>query len=302
MASPWPFAVQRLVARATGDQGLPAVRYHPLDPQGFVRAARSVQVREPADVMDFAWLLRATELTGLCKETLDHLTPTPTYRLGLVVEGAMPVPAEGYPAKPGDERCVALPACVSHLQYFEGAMWGRHRDPILVEDFRHARAMFIRERLRQGPLHHPVHLPPSMDMKGPQVVVHQAPICRLVWRHDAVIRRLEARCHVGRCAVLHVVRALRADNLDGKLQPERTVATAPVLHTAVCGIRLLGDDRLAEKACRGRARLGEQGCLLCQGELARPVQERLALSFERCGFLAWTTESEPPIVGIPDVP
>jgi hypothetical protein len=102
MASPWPFAVQRLVARATGDQGLPAVRYHPLDPQGFVLAAWSVQVREPADVVDFALLLGATELAGLCKETLDHLTPTPKHSLGLVVEGSMPVPAEGYPAKPGD--------------------------------------------------------------------------------------------------------------------------------------------------------------------------------------------------------
>jgi hypothetical protein len=91
MASPWPFTVQCLVAHATGDQGLPAVRYHTLDPQGFVLAAWSVQVREPADVMDFTLLLSATELTGLRQETLDHLTPTPEYRLGLVVDGPVPV-------------------------------------------------------------------------------------------------------------------------------------------------------------------------------------------------------------------
>ena len=35
MALPWPFTVQCLVTRATGDQGLPAVRYHTLNPQGF---------------------------------------------------------------------------------------------------------------------------------------------------------------------------------------------------------------------------------------------------------------------------
>jgi hypothetical protein len=50
MALPWPFAVQCLVARATGDQGLPAIRYHALDPQGFLLAAWLVQVRKPADV------------------------------------------------------------------------------------------------------------------------------------------------------------------------------------------------------------------------------------------------------------
>src|SRR5262245_61885467 len=45
MALPWPFTVQCLVARATGDQGLAAVRDHPLDPQGFVLAAWLVQIR-----------------------------------------------------------------------------------------------------------------------------------------------------------------------------------------------------------------------------------------------------------------
>ncbi len=53
MALPWPFAVECLVARATGDQGLPAIRYHALDPQGFLLADWLVQVGKPADVMHF---------------------------------------------------------------------------------------------------------------------------------------------------------------------------------------------------------------------------------------------------------
>src|SRR2546429_7116954 len=36
MALPWPFTVQCLVTRATGDQGLPAVRYHTLNPMVVV--------------------------------------------------------------------------------------------------------------------------------------------------------------------------------------------------------------------------------------------------------------------------
>jgi hypothetical protein len=74
MALPWPFAVQRLVARATGDQGLPAVRSHTLDPQGFILVAWLVQVRKPADVVHFTLLLRAAELTRLRQETLPDFT------------------------------------------------------------------------------------------------------------------------------------------------------------------------------------------------------------------------------------
>jgi hypothetical protein len=84
----------------------------------------------------------------------------------------------------------------------------------------------------------------------------------LVLCHDAVIRRVETRGQVGRFAVPHVVRALRAENLDRNLQPERAVDAAPVVGTALFVIRLLGDDFLAEKACGGRACMGDQGFLL----------------------------------------
>ena len=64
--------------------------------------------------------------------------------------------------------------------------------------------MLIRQRLREGELHHAVHLPQPMDVKGRQVVVHHAPIFRLVLRDDAVIRRVETRGQVRRFAVPHV--------------------------------------------------------------------------------------------------
>jgi hypothetical protein len=64
--------------------------------------------------------------------------------------------------------------------------------------------MFIRQRLREGELPHAVHLPQPMDVKGHPVVWHQASICCLVWRYDAVIRRVDTRCQVRRFAVPHV--------------------------------------------------------------------------------------------------
>jgi hypothetical protein len=102
MASPWPGTVQCLVARATGDQGLAAIRYHPLDPQGFLLAAWLVQVRKLADMVHFTLLLRAAEFTCLRQETLHDFTATSVYLLGLIVQDAMAVPAEGDAAKPGD--------------------------------------------------------------------------------------------------------------------------------------------------------------------------------------------------------
>ena len=101
-----------------------------------------------------------------------------------------------------------------------------------------------------------------MDVKGHQVVLHQASIFCLVLRHDAVIRRMETRCQVRRLAVSHVERALRADNLDGNFEPKRAVDTAPVVRTVVFVIRLVRDNLVAKKACRGRARMGDQGFLL----------------------------------------
>ena len=117
MALPRPFTVQCLVTRATGDQGLPAVRYHTLNPQGFLLAAWLVQVRKPADVVHFTLLLRAAELTRLRQEPLHDFTATSVHLLGLFVEDAMSVPAKGYAAKPGDQRWFVLSACVLDLQY-----------------------------------------------------------------------------------------------------------------------------------------------------------------------------------------
>ena len=75
MASPWPFTVQCLVACATGDQGLATIRYHALNPQGFLLAAWLVQVGKPADVMHFTWPLRTAEFTRLRQEPCSRMTP-----------------------------------------------------------------------------------------------------------------------------------------------------------------------------------------------------------------------------------
>jgi hypothetical protein len=148
MALPRPFTVQCLVARTAGDQGLPTIRYHTVDPQGFFLAAWLMQVGKPADVMPFTVLLRAAEFTRLRQEPLHDFTATSVHLLGLVVEDAMSVPAKGYAATPGDQRCFVLSACVLDFPYLSWAMRRCNRGPILVKDGIDAGAMCIRQRLR----------------------------------------------------------------------------------------------------------------------------------------------------------
>jgi hypothetical protein len=109
MASPWLCTVQCLVARTAGDQGLPPVRYHAWDPQGFLLATWLVQVGKPAAVMHCTVLLRAAECTRLRQEPLHDFTALSVPLLGLLVEDAMPVPAQGDAAKPGDQRAIYRP-------------------------------------------------------------------------------------------------------------------------------------------------------------------------------------------------
>ncbi len=267
------------MARATGAQGLPAIRSPALAPQGFLLTAWLVQVGKPAEVVPCTLLLRAAAFTRRRQATLHAFTATSVPLLGLLVEEAMPVPSESDAATPGEQRRLAFSALVLHLQHPQWAMRRCARGPMRVPEGLHARAMFLRQRLREGALPHAGQLPPPMAVKGHPAVGHHAPICRLVWRHDAVIRRVETRGHVGRLAAPHGARALRAEHLDGTLAPECPVDAAPVLRPAVLVIRRLGDDGIAEAARGGRARVGDPCGRLGEGQLARLAQERLELVF-----------------------
>jgi hypothetical protein len=257
---PWPFTVPCLVTRATGDEGLPAVRSHPLAPQGFRLAAWLVQVRESAAVVHCTLLLCAAACTRRRQETWHDFPARSVHLLRLLVEAALTVPPEGDPATPGEQRRLALFALGWDLPPPPWALRRGARGPMRMQNFLHARAMVMRQRLRAGSLHHAGPRPQPMAVNGPQVVWHHAPLCGVVWRDDAVSRRVATRCAVRRVAVPPVCRARRADHRDGNLQPARAVAAAPGWRPAVLGIRLGRDDLVAKTACGGRARLGEQGC------------------------------------------
>ena len=95
MALPRPFTVPCLVARTAGDQGLPTIRSHTLEPPGVFLAAWLMQVGKPADGMHGTVRLRAAEFTRRRQEPLHDCPATAVHLLGLFGEEALSVPAKG---------------------------------------------------------------------------------------------------------------------------------------------------------------------------------------------------------------
>jgi hypothetical protein len=147
--------------------------------------------------------------------------------LWLVVEEGLLLPSEFNATKPRYQRLFALASCVLHLKDRERAMRGRHYAPILAVDPVDAHTVLIREGLHQGQLHDPVDTPQAMDVVRPQLVLHDAPIRRLVVRHEAIVGVVETCGHVERFAPSHVLGALGSDDIHRDLQTRGAVAAAP---------------------------------------------------------------------------
>jgi hypothetical protein len=143
-------------------------------------------------VVNFAVRRGATQLACLGEKALDHLTAMAVYPLRLIVEDSLLVPSQRDAAKPCHQWCLPTAPCVSGFQYPKGAVGRLHRRLVLPEDLARAGAVFIREGEDQRELHDAVDPPQAVGIRGEQVVLDEAAVFRLVWRHDAVIRIVDA--------------------------------------------------------------------------------------------------------------
>ena len=216
-----------LMARLADDQGLASARGHAPDPEWLGSLPWSAEVCELPEMVHFTLRHGSAELTDLCQQALDHLTACAEDRLWLVVEEDLFLPSEFNATEPRYQRLFALASCVLHLKDRERAMRGRHGAPILAVDPVDAHMVLIREGLHQGQLHNPVDTPQAMDVVRPQVVLHEAPILRLVLRHDAIIAVVEPRCQVDGFAPSHGLGALGSDDIHRDLQARGAVDAAP---------------------------------------------------------------------------
>jgi hypothetical protein len=174
-----------LMALLADDQGLTLACGHAPDPERFFSLAWSVQVRKFPDMVDFTLHHGAAQFTALRQQALDHLTARAEDLGWLIVEDSLLLPSELNAPKPSDQGLFALASFVLYLQDRERAVEGRHGGPILAVDPVDTCVMLVGEGLHQGQLHDPVNTPEAMHVVRQQVVLNEAPILRLVLRHDA---------------------------------------------------------------------------------------------------------------------
>ena len=211
-----PFAVNGLMAFLANYQRLAAARRHPLDPERFFALAWLVQIRQLADVVNLAVPICPAQLALLRQKTLHHLAPNAEDLPGPVVEDGAFLPTQ-FDAPETGYQWLLLTAFDDDFQHLLGAV---KRASMVFWYFRRIRRTDVRNLfasvLTSDRLHDPVELPQAMDVEGQQVVLHEAPIFRLVLRDDAEVRFLSPCGQVDGLASSRVSGAFLADDSRGR--------------------------------------------------------------------------------------
>src|SRR5262249_11149826 len=121
---------------------------------------------------------------------------------------------------------------------------------------------FIREGEDQGELHDTVDPPETVDVVGEHIVLDEAPVLRLILRHDAVIRIVHTRRQVAYLSSPYVLGAFGSDDFIGNPQSMCAVDAASVLSPTPLVVGVLIDDIVAEEARGLRPGVRDQGLLV----------------------------------------
>src|SRR6266566_5883635 len=237
-----------VVAGAADDERLATFPGHEVHPRGPFGLTRSVEVGEPADLVDLDAVPLSAKLALTTREPLGDLAVTVRGGVGDAVErNRVPVPPEGYPSEPCDQWCPAGPF---DLRFEAGPqpVWcpdlglvtGRHRG---------YRGAVLHG---QGPQHRALHDPfepvQPVDVPGEQVVLDEPPVLGSERGDDGVVVLVD---QVG------AVRGFSAPGVPGGLglnhRPWDVQLDEPVGPPAVPGslaVVVMGGDLVAEEPCR----------------------------------------------------
>ncbi len=105
----------------------------------------------------------------------------------------------------GPHPCLSLNR---DLKSHTGALVGLKRGSEATINPYNARAQFVRERSGQRPFHCPLQAVELVEVVGPAIILHHAPIFPLVLRHDAEDRVVDEFRAVHRFAMAEVSFAL----------------------------------------------------------------------------------------------
>jgi hypothetical protein len=295
------FPMNDLMARLADNQRLTAACSHSFDPERFIAPAWLVQICQFADVVNLAVPLRPAQLAFVSQKALHHLAPNAEYFLGLIVEDGAFLPTQFDAPKPCYQWLLVLTAFDDDLQHLLAAMTCGHGGLVLPADLTDGRSKLVRQRLDQRKTHDPAESPQAVDVESQQVVLHEAPIFRLVLGDDTEVGIMPPSGQVDRLAATLVEGTFLANDLHGDLQ-SRCAIDAALTAVVMLAIGVQGDDLIAEESCRFRAGMGDQRLVLREFKLESALQELLQMLFDLLGFCPWTTETEQEVIRIPDVP
>ena len=176
-----------LVTATADDKGFTLPGCHDAYPGWLLGPSFPLEVSEFADVVDFTILHCSAEFARAREEPCDQLVaPEDEVRRVVIYENGLSRSPQGNAPEPGHERLVAFPFHHDR-QAAHGAIGRGESGPVLLEHLFHTRLVFRGERFEQRGLHHPMQPPEPGDVLGEQIILHEAPILRLVLIHDGVI-------------------------------------------------------------------------------------------------------------------
>jgi hypothetical protein len=216
-----------VVAILTDHERLTPPGRHDLDPSRLVRAPATVEVCELADVVDFNLVPRPAQLTGVGEQPRYHLTPPAPdrFRRGLV-DLSPTVPTQWDPAKLRHERWLGWSPFHSDFEDFVCPVLRVATRLKAAIDLCPAGLDLLGQCPGQRGLHHPFQLLELVEVVRHPVILDDAPVFRLVLRHDAIDAVIDSLPEMSRFPGLHVLRAVSVNHYDRYPQANRAVDTA----------------------------------------------------------------------------
>src|SRR5215831_13330736 len=133
-----------------------------------------------------------------------------------------------------------------------------------------------------------------MNIECSQVILHDAPIFRLILGDNAKVTVVQSFSSMNRFAALHILCALLTDDIHWDPQSRNAIDATSFDSATLLIIRVLIDNLMAEKSRRFRARIGDQCLLQREFQLEFITQKPGQLDFDLLGLFPWATKSEEP--------
>lgn len=140
-----------------------------------------------------------------------------------------------------------------------------------------------------------------MEIVGQTIVLHYAPVFRLILGHDTVCTVVDPLHQVNRLAFPHILATLIVDDLYRHPQTDAPVdaALAAMIMLIIC---MQGMDFIAQEVSAPATRMGDERLFLTEFKCQFVSQERGELTLDVVCFGLWTCKPKQEVIAIPHIP